>query len=306
MRRRCKLGTILFVRNRSQRSHCEPPRLARVVSLATAVLVLLVITRVPAQWAAAAALNAAQPHAAQTPPLSRPGHSSAATSSWHIPVLMYHMVDTQVESRDLITLHLTVMAPAFEEQLRLLKHAGYRPASLEEIWKGLNGRAPRPRGIVLTFDDGYEDNYSVAFPLLKKYGWTGTFFVVTSTIGTRGHMTPTQLAEMSAAGMAIESHGQHHIDFSQLSLETARTELSKSKQIIAGWSGRPVEFFAYPAGRFTPALERLLASLGYHGALTEVPGFVSAASRPFALERVRVDHDDGLATFAHKLNIPLP
>ena len=219
---------------------------------------------------------------------------------------MYHMVDTRVLARDPITLHLTVMAPAFEDQLKLLRHAGYRPLSLDDVWAGLNGRTPPARGIVLTFDDGYEDNYTVAFPLLKKYGWTGTFFVVTSSIGTRGHMTPAQLAEMSRAGMAIESHGQHHIDFSQLPLDAARTELRESKRIIAGWSGKPVEFFAYPSGRVTPALERLLADLGYHGALTEVPGFVKPASRPFALERVRVDHDDSLATFARKLGIPLP
>jgi peptidoglycan/xylan/chitin deacetylase (PgdA/CDA1 family) len=230
---------------------------------------------------------------------------TASAARWHVPILMYHMVDTAVPSRDQITLHLTVMAPAFEAQVKLLRSAGYRPLSLDEVWGGLNGRTPA-RGVVLTFDDGYEDNYTVAFPILKKYGWTGTFFVVTSTIGTRGHMTASQLAEMSHAGMAIESHGQHHIDFSQLPLGDARTELSKSKQIIAGWSGKPVAFFAYPAGRFTPALERLLGDLGYHGALTEVPGFVTPASRPFALERVRVDHDDSLASFARKLDIPPP
>ena len=230
----------------------------------------------------------------------------AGAAGWHVPILMYHMVDTDVPSHDLITLHLTVLAPAFEAQIKLLRSAGYRPLSLDDVWAGLNGRTPPARGAVLTFDDGYEDNYTIAFPILKKYGWTGTFFVVTSTIGTRGHMTKAQLDEMSRAGMAIESHGQHHIDFSQLPLGAARTELSKSKQIIAGWSGSPVEFFAYPAGRFTPALGRLLGDLGYHAAVTEVPGFATSASRPFALERVRVDHDDSLASFARKLNIPPP
>ena len=232
--------------------------------------------------------------------------AGSAPAGWRVPILMYHMVDTDVPSHDLITLHLTVLAPAFEAQLRLLRRAGYRPLSLDDVWAGLNGRTPSARGAVLTFDDGYEDNYTIAFPLLKKYGWTGTFFVVTSTIGTRGHMTKVQLEEMSRAGMAIESHGQHHIDFSQLPLATAKTELSRSKAIIAGWSGKPVEFFAYPAGRFTPALGRLLGDLGYHAAVTEVPGFATSASRPFALERVRVDHDDSLASFARKLNLPPP
>lgn len=241
---------------------------------------------------------------ALAPTTAMPAGSGSA--GWRVPILMYHMVDTDVPAHDLITLHLTVMAPAFEAQLKLLRSAGYRPLSLDDVWAGLNGGTPPARGAVLTFDDGYEDNYTIAFPLLRKYGWAGTFFVVTSTIGTRGHMTKAQLDEMSRAGMAIESHGQHHIDFSQLPVGAARTELSRSRQIIAGWSGKPVEFFAYPAGRFTPALGRLLGDLGYHAAVTEVPGFATSASRPFALERVRVDHDDSPASFARKLNIPLP
>ena len=235
-----------------------------------------------------------------------PAAYASPAPRWHVPILMYHMVDTAVPSRDLITLHLTVMAAAFEAQVKLLRGAGYRPLSLDDVWAGLDGRTPPAHGIVLTFDDGYADNYTVAFPILKRYGWTGTFFVVTSTIGTRGHMTAAQLDEMSRAGMAIESHGQHHIDFSQLPLGLARAELTNSKRIIARWSGKPVEFFAYPAGRFSPALERLLGDLGYHGAVTEIPGYAGAASRPFALERVRVDHDDSLPSFARKLGITPP
>lgn len=235
-----------------------------------------------------------------------PAASAPAAVRWHVPVLMYHMVDTAVPSHDPITLHLTVMAPAFEAQVKLLRGAGYRPLRLDEVWSGLNGRTPPARGVVLTFDDGYEDNYTVAFPILKKYGWTGTFFIVTSTVGTRGHMSTAQIAEMSQAGMSFESHGQHHIDFSKLPPEAARTELTKSKEIISGWSGHPVEFFAYPAGRFNAPLERLLADLGYHGALSEIPGFVTPASRPYELERVRVDHDDSLASFARKLDISPP
>lgn len=235
-----------------------------------------------------------------------PAASAAPSPRWHVPILMYHMVDTDVPSRDLVTLHLTVMAPAFEAQVKLLHSAGYRPLSLDDVWSGLAGRTPPAHGIVLTFDDGYADNYTVAFPILKRYGWTGTFFVVTSTIGTRGHMTAAQLDEMSRAGMAIESHGQHHIDFSQLPVGLARAELANSRQIIARWSGKPVDFFAYPAGRFSPALERLLGDLGYRGALTENPGYATAASRPFALERVRVDHDDSLSSFARKLGITPP
>src|SRR5579884_2316372 len=93
---------------------------------------------------------------------------------------------------------------------------------------------------------------------------------------------------------------------SPASLPVARGELERSRALIARWTGRPVRFFAYPAGRFTPALVQLLRQVGYRGAVTEIPGFVTASSHPFTLERVRVDHDDTLASFAHKLDLPLP
>jgi peptidoglycan/xylan/chitin deacetylase (PgdA/CDA1 family) len=158
----------------------------------------------------------------------------------------------------------------------------------------------------VTFDDGYEDNYAVAFPLLRRYKFVATFFVVTSTVGTPGHLTVAQIQEMARSGMAIESHGVHHLDFSRLSLASARTELQRSRQTIEAWAGRPVIFFAYPSGRSTPALERLLSELGYRGAVTEIPGFVRPGSAPYALERVRVDHDDSLATFARAVGIRTP
>lgn len=231
----------------------------------------------------------------------------AAAEGWRVPVLMYHHVDTALSAHDPVTVSLTVMAQAFEAQLRLLRDAGYRSMSLEDLWAGLARHAPvPPHRVVLTFDDGYEDNYAVVFPLLRRYGFVAAFFVVTSTIGTPGHMTGAQLRAMARAGMEIESHGQHHVDFTRVSQPAARRELARSREIIAGWSGRPVEFFAYPAGRFSPSLEGLLGELGYHGALTEVPGFVTPSSAPFVLERIRVAHDDSSEAFARKLHLPAP
>ncbi len=224
-----------------------------------------------------------------------------------MPILMYHRVDTALSAHDPITVSLTVMAPTFEAQLRLLSDAGYRSMSLEDLWAALVEHAPVPaRRVVLTFDDGYADNYTVAFPLLRRYGFGAAFFVVTSTIGTPGHMTAAQLREMARSGMEIESHGQHHLDFTRFSLPVARGELTRSREIIARWTGRPVTFFAYPAGRFSPALERLLGEVGYRGALTEVPGVVTPGSMPFALERVRVAHDDSSGVLARKLRLPAP
>ncbi len=232
---------------------------------------------------------------------------AAAADTWRVPVLMYHRVDPQLTASDPITVGLTVMTPDFEAQLRLLRDAGYQAMSLDDLWAGLVRHAPVPsRRLVLTFDDGYADSYTVVFPLLRRYGFTATFFVVTSSVGTKDHLTVAEIREMAASRMEIESHGQHHLDFTQFSLPTARLELSRSREIISGWTGRPVNFFAYPAGRYSPALERLLGELGYHGALTEIPGFVTPHSAPYTLERIRVSHDDTPRSFAWKLHLPPP
>jgi len=243
--------------------------------------------------------------ACAAPAVSTPG--AAASSAWAVPVLMYHRVDPELVAHDPITVGLTVMTPAFEEQLRLLRDRGFHSITLDDLWTGITERAPQSgREIVLTFDDGYADNYTVAFPLLRRYGFTATFFVVTSTVGTRDHLTVAQIKEMAAAGMAFGSHGQHHVDFSTLSPGVAQSELENSKRLIREWSGRPVTFFAYPAGRFSSGVVRTLAGLGYRGAVTEIPGFVTAASRPYTLERVRVAHGDTLVQFARKLRLTAP
>jgi peptidoglycan/xylan/chitin deacetylase (PgdA/CDA1 family) len=222
-----------------------------------------------------------------------------------IPVLMYHRVDPELTARDPLTVGLTVMEPTFEAQLAMLRAAAYQSMSLAAIRQSLDLHTPWPaRRVILTFDDGYEDNYSVVFPLLRRFGFTATFFVVTSSVGTRDHLTVPQIREMAASGMEIESHGVHHIDFSLLSPDDARRELLQSRKTIEGWTGRPVTFFAYPAGRYSAALEHLLDTLGYRGALTTRPGFVTLESRPFTLERVRVLHDDTAASLARKLGLP--
>jgi peptidoglycan/xylan/chitin deacetylase (PgdA/CDA1 family) len=236
-----------------------------------------------------------------------PAGSQAGPAGRGVPVLMYHRVDPRLSARDPITVSLTVMTPVFESQLRLLREAGYESAPLAAVRDALDHRAPLPpRQVILTFDDGYEDNYTVVFPLLRRYGFTAVFFVVTSAVGTRDHLTVSQIREMAGAGMEIESHGVHHVDFSVLQPDVARRELVESRKAIEGWTGRPVTFFAYPAGRYNEALEHLLDTLGYRGALTTRYGFVSLDGRPFALPRVRITHDDTLASFGHKLGLSLP
>jgi len=233
-----------------------------------------------------------------------PVAGATGSAGGRVPVLMYHRVDPQLTAHDPITVSLTVMEPTFRAQLMLLRANGFQTITLGALRDMLDHHVPLPpRRVVLTFDDGYVDNYAVVFPLLRRYGFVGTFFVVTSSVGTPGHLTVSQIREMAGAEMEIESHGVHHVDFSRLPPGQARRELIDSRSALEGWTGRSVAFFAYPAGRYSTAVEHLLADLGYRGALTERPGFVSAASPPYLLERVRVSHDETLGAFASTLGL---
>ena len=239
-------------------------------------------------------------------PVRVPARAAAVGGDQGVPVLMYHRVDRQLSARDSITVHLTVMQSAFEAQLQALRAAGYRSMSLEMLRAALDRRAVPARRVVLTFDDGYEDHFATVLPLLRKYGFAGTFFIVTSSAGTRDHLTMAQIRQMAEAGMEIGSHGVHHVDFSQLPLAAARAELVQSRAALETWTGRRVVFFAYPAGRYSAALEGLLNTLGYQGALSERPGFVTLNSPRYLLERLRVDHDDTAESFARKVGLPVP
>jgi len=239
-------------------------------------------------------------------PVRVPARAAAVGGDQGVPVLMYHRVDRLLSARDAITVHLTVMQTAFEAQLQALRAAGYRSMSLEMLRTALDRRAVPARRVVLTFDDGYEDHFATVFPLLRKYGFAGTFFIVTSSVDSRDHLTMAQVRQMAAAGMEIGSHGVHHVDFAQLPLAAARAELVQSRATLETWTGRRVVFFAYPAGRYSAALEGLLDTLGYQGALSERPGFVTMNSPRYLLERVRVDHDDTAESFARKVGLPAP
>ena len=111
-------------------------------------------------------------------PVRVPARAAAVGGDQGVPVLMYHRVDRQLSARDSITVHLTVMQSAFEAQLQALRAAGYRSMSLEMLRAALDRPAVPARRVVLTFDDGYEDHFATVLPLLRKYGFAGTFFIV--------------------------------------------------------------------------------------------------------------------------------
>lgn len=130
---------------------------------------------------------------------------------------------------------------------------------------------------MLTFDDGYLSDYDIVFPLLVERGIKATFFLITSKIGTPGHISWSQVDEMHRYGMCIGSHSVSHRRLSTLSIKDAEIELYESKQQLESFLGAPVDAFSYPFGDSSSRLHQLGLSMGYRYLCTSMHGVVNAA-----------------------------
>ena len=202
----------------------------------------------------------------------------------NVIVLNYHKIDFYEDP-------LSVTPTEFANQLNYFKTYNYHIVSLNELYDYLEKDKPLPtKPVIITFDDGYADNYTYAYPLLKKFGYPATIFVITKLVGTKGYINWEQAREMQANGISIESHTVNHITLSTLPNEQALFELTRSKEIIEAKLGQKINFVAYPEGYYNKLTEKLVQDAGYRGALTIRYGNVDKASDLYALERIPIFH----------------
>lgn len=200
-----------------------------------------------------------------------------------IPVLNYHKVDNLNHA-------LSVSPVEFNEQMQYLYDSGYHTITPDQLISYLKyGSALPAKPILITFDDGYLDNFTNAYPILKKYGYTATIFIVSSFIDhDKRFMTWAQIKEMQGDGFVFGSHTANHIPLTQLSPDKALEELTVSRDEIAQHLGEPPRYFAYPTGAYNLAMEDLIRHAGYTAAFTIRYGQVGVNSDLYALERIPI------------------
>lgn len=184
--------------------------------------------------------------------------SYSARTPYSPTVLMYHLV----EEKPFTSLTNLFLRPSeFEDQLKSLNKAGYEYLFADEF--GYSSR----KCVMLTFDDGYEDNYTNMFPLLKKYHAKATIFMIAGSVGRSGYLTADMLREMSESGLVrIESHTVSHTDLRSLSDKTLNRECSDSKKILSRITGQSVRAICYPSGGVNKHVAEVAAryfSFGY-------------------------------------------
>jgi peptidoglycan/xylan/chitin deacetylase (PgdA/CDA1 family) len=222
----------------------------------------------------------------------------------HVPILMYHYLSTPPADADAIRRDLSVSPEQFEAHLTYLRQRGYETTSLEQLAYAIKGVIQLPaKPIIITFDDGYRDNYENAFPILKKNGFAATFFIFTQPIDENnlGYLSWDMVKEMHRAGMEFGSHSYRHLDMRQRDVDFLVYEIVGSSEAIAQRTGEPVRFFSYPAGRYDDLVIKVLESAKFWGAVTTQWGATESYDNRFELPRLRIRGNDTAEDLANKL-----
>lgn len=221
---------------------------------------------------------------------------SKTTAKWktydepvQIPILMYHAVHV-MDPSEASNANLIVDPDLFEAQIKALSKAGYYFLTPEEAYKAFTENAlPAKKVVWLTFDDGNEDFYTIAYPILKKYKAKATNNVITGFVkkGNAGNLTVKQMKEMMAHGMSFQSHTVNHPDLSTTDKATQKVELSDSIDFLENKLNTKVNTIAYPSGRYNQTTLDL-AKKTYKLGLTTNEGLASAKDGLLSLNRVRI------------------
>lgn len=215
-----------------------------------------------------------------------------------IPILMFHSILTEKGNA------ARIPPEDFAAEMKWLHTNGYATLTLDEFFADYSaGKGFPKKSVVLTFDDGYGDNYSTAWPVLKKYGFHATIFMISGKIGQPGYLTAKEIKEMSTAGIAFECHTVTHPSLAELSYTKQYAELANCKKALETLTGKPVRYVAYPNGSYDLETLRAAREIGFSVGLKMSGGNASAGI--VALEEPRVYVGDSLSDFIQKVQSAL-
>jgi peptidoglycan/xylan/chitin deacetylase (PgdA/CDA1 family) len=232
----------------------------------------------PARTATDASVAPAKP---SRPPVPTGPHDAP------VPILMYHVVAAAPPGTPYP--ELWVPPSEFAAEIAALARAGYHATTLNTVWRAWHGHGPMPRHpIVLSFDDGYQSQSTNARRTLARRGWPGVLNLEVNNVRLPGGIRRSQVRAMMRDGWEIDAHTLTHPDLTTLDAARLHAEIAGSRAWLRKAFGVPVNFFAYPAGRYNAAVAAAVKAAGFHGATTTDAGIASLGEDPYALPRVRV------------------
>ncbi len=191
----------------------------------------------------------------------------------------------------------------FEKQLLTLRRKGFKSMSLESYLQTLKVSSKfstKGKYVIITFDDGWQDNYMNAFPILQKYGYTATIFLAVAYIGEKeDYLTWEQVMKMHRAGFEFGSHTLTHPHLTRIPIAKAREEITESKKALEIRLGKEIKTFCYPYGEYNQSIIQLVREAGYQGAVV-TPSSGRCETSIYSIRRVGVYATDTLFSFRIK------
>ncbi|KAA8671988.1 polysaccharide deacetylase family protein [Clostridium sp. HV4-5-A1G] len=214
-----------------------------------------------------------------------------------IPVLYYHSIDYEKGNE------LRIPKEKFREEMKFLRDNGYTTLTMNEFYNFLAYNKPIPKkSVVITLDDGYEDNYENAFPILKEFGFKATIFIITGAIDNEKNiLTSSQLREMEHYGIDIESHTVNHDKLDKLTYNEQLSTLKNSKNFLEKLLGKRVNYIAYPYGEWNGDTVKAVKAAGYKLAFTTASGWANKNEGLYTLSRVYISANHKMEEFKRRL-----
>ena len=230
--------------------------------------------------------------------------------SVRVPILMYHQIRPTRSSFSLLDRRFSVTPESLDAQLKALLAAGYETITPQDLTAALteqDGPSHLPKKpVLLTFDDGYRNQYQYAFPILKRLGAKATFFIISQGYRWRGYMTNDMIKEVDKSGLiTIASHTQHHAMLPHYGTAAREREIGDSKKELETLLGHPVTSFAYPYGGWNVEISREVERAGYQLGFGVRLGSLHTPSSKFQLRRMHVNDREDVVALCDRFLKPL-
>ncbi len=214
--------------------------------------------------------------------------------SVHVPILIYHSVHPHTPNEISVVRYYDVAPTAFEKQLQYLKDNNYAVISSSYLAEALEKNITLlPKTVIINFDDGWKNQYKYAFPLLKKYGYTATFFLPSDMIGHgSAFMTWDQVKDLDNAGMEIGGHTRTHPYLPTIDSQADLiSEIKGGKTVLESQLGHPIFSFAYPFGHYNDNIISVVKKAGFTSARSTYKGVYNSLAEIYKLKGVEATDD---------------
>ncbi len=206
-----------------------------------------------------------------------------------VPILMYHVINPPPAGAPFPGLY--VPSEEFAEQMHALAQAGFHAVTMDQLWANWKEGAPLPSGkpIVLTFDNGYQSQYTNALPVLRRLGWVGVENIqLTGLPPSQGGLSAEQVRGLVSGGWELDTQGFSHADLITLDPSQLHYQVAVARSEVQRLYHVPVNWFCYPSGHYDAAVLAAVRAAGYRGSTTVVPGWAQPGGAPDRLPRLRV------------------